>query len=107
MKCAELKERNYQFKTNINMKTKTSILAPIKAFFILLVSCCLFSCTENGSGNAVTGQTNYSIEIIDGCEYLKRYEGYNSGYSFSHKGDCKNPIHYKVIHDTVYVVRSK
>lgn len=38
MKSAELKELNYQFKTNINMKTKTSILALTKAFFILLVS---------------------------------------------------------------------
>ena len=43
MKSADLKELNYQFKTNINMKTKTSILAVTKAFFILLVMCCLFS----------------------------------------------------------------
>jgi len=47
MKSAELKERNYQFKINNNMKTKTSILALTKAFFILLVMCCFFSCTEN------------------------------------------------------------
>ena len=87
------------------MKPKTSILALTKVFFILFVSCCLFSCIEDG--NAVTGGTTYSTEIIDGCEYLKRYEGYNSGYSFSHKGNCKNPIHYKVIHDTIYVVRVK
>ena len=37
---AVLNERNYQFKTNIIMKTKTSILAVTKAFFILLVMCC-------------------------------------------------------------------
>ncbi len=43
MKRAVLNERNYQFKTNIIMKTKTSILAVTKAFFILLVMCCLFS----------------------------------------------------------------
>lgn len=29
------------------MKTKTSILAAIKAFFILLVSCCLFTSCKN------------------------------------------------------------
>lgn len=40
MKSAEYKEQNYQFKTNINMKTKTSILALTKAFFILLFMCC-------------------------------------------------------------------
>jgi len=40
IKSADNKELNYQFKTNINMKTKTSILALTKAFFILLVICC-------------------------------------------------------------------
>lgn len=50
MKSAELNELNYQFKTNVNMKTKTSILALTKAFFILLVSCCLFiSCDDAGT----------------------------------------------------------
>lgn len=33
------------------MKTKTSILAVTKAFFILLVSCCLFSCSLPTSDN--------------------------------------------------------
>jgi hypothetical protein len=46
MKSAVLNKLNYQFKTNIIMKTKTSILALTKAFFILLVMCCLFSCTN-------------------------------------------------------------
>jgi predicted small secreted protein len=47
MKSAKLKELSYKFKTNINMKTKTSILATIKAFFILLVSCCLLTSCQN------------------------------------------------------------
>jgi uncharacterized membrane protein len=47
MKSAELKGLSYKFKTNINMKTKTSILAAIKAFFILLVSCCLLTSCQN------------------------------------------------------------
>lgn len=85
-----------------HMKTKTSILLLTKVFFIMIVSYCLLSCSENG-GHALTGETTYSIEIIDGCEYIKRYEGYNQGYTFSHKGDCKNPIHYNIIHDTIYV----
>lgn len=46
MKSADYKEQNYQFKTKVNMKTKNSILAATKAFFILLVSCCLFSCNQ-------------------------------------------------------------
>ena len=47
MKSAELNEQNYQFKTKVNMKTKTSILTLTKAFFILLVSCCFFSCEKS------------------------------------------------------------
>ena len=47
MKSADYKEQNYQFKTNINMKTKISILALTKAFFILLVSgMCFISCSK-------------------------------------------------------------
>lgn len=38
MKSAVFKEQNYQLKHKINMKTKPSILARFKAFFILLVS---------------------------------------------------------------------
>jgi hypothetical protein len=85
---------------SFNMKTK--ILIVTKMFFMLLISCCLFSCTQK-EGNSIKGDTNYSVVIIDGCEYLRKYEGYHSGYSFSHKGNCKNPIHYKVIYDTVHV----
>lgn len=48
MKSTDYKELNYQFKTNINMKTKTSILVATKAFFILLVMCCLFSSCADG-----------------------------------------------------------
>ena len=49
MKSADYKELNYQFKTKVNMKTKTSILALTKAFSILLVMCCLFSSCSDGS----------------------------------------------------------
>lgn len=99
MKSVEYRGQNYQFKTNINMKTKTSILAVTKAFFILLVMCCLFSCNNE--------KANSEIEIreIEGCEYIVSKNGV--GDVLSHKGNCKNPIHYKVIHDTIYVVKAK
>lgn len=73
-----------------------------KLSIMLYLILILFACTNNGTGNAVTGETEYSTIIIDNCEYLKKYEGYQRGYSFSHKGNCKNPIHYKIIHDTIY-----
>ena len=44
MKSFYNKENNYQFKTNIIMKMKTSILPLTEVFFILLFSCSLFSC---------------------------------------------------------------
>ena len=47
MKSADYKEQNYKFKTKLNMKTKASILAVTKAFFILLVSCCLLTSCQN------------------------------------------------------------
>jgi hypothetical protein len=51
MKSAVFKTQIYQFKTNIIMKTKTSNLALTKAFFILLVMCCFFSCSSNFGHN--------------------------------------------------------
>ena len=62
MKSADNKELNYQFKTNINMKTKTSILAVTKAFFILLVSCCLFSCGNEQP--VLNGKTPFVVTEI-------------------------------------------
>lgn len=73
------------------MKTKTSILALTKAFFILLVMCC-FSCSndknnDNISINRLTDGQKYRIEVIDSCEYIGHYSGY--GYYLTHKGNCK------------------
>jgi precorrin-2 methylase len=99
MKSAELNERNYQFKTNIIMKTKTSILALTKAFFILLVMCCFFSCEQSQevkdniarrkvfeNSETVNG---YKISVIeyDSCEYLISGSGYSQ--MMTHKGNCK------------------
>jgi len=94
MKSAVLKKRNYKFKTKVNMKVKTSILALTKAFFILLVMCCLFSCNnceklpiptrpliiieiqslEQGVGNYV-----YKYKLIDKNSYVF-YQTESSGF---------------------------
>ena len=39
--------QNFKLKNKLDMKTKTSILALTKAFFILLVSCCLLTSCQN------------------------------------------------------------
>lgn len=41
--------------------------------------------------NVDTLETEYSIYIIDGCEYIIFYGG--SSTWGSHKGNCSNPIH--------------
>lgn len=43
-----------------------------------------------------------SIEIIDGCEYIKTTTyGDGTSQSLAHKGNCRNPIHNnKIIVDT-------
>ena len=90
MKSADYKERNYQFKINVNMKTKTSILALTKAFFILLVMCCFFSCSPAGSGNDTKPEETYAIKVIDSCEYIYVSRRPWSGeFSLTHKGNCK------------------
>ena len=90
MKSAELNERNYQFKTSISMKTKTSILAVTKAFFILLVMCCFFSCSPAGSENDTKVKETYEIKVIDSCEYIYvSRRPWSSEFSLTHKGNCK------------------
>lgn len=51
---------------------KKSILV-ITTLLVLL----LFSCDDNG--NFISGEKNYSIQIIDDCEYIRKYNGYNMG----------------------------
>jgi hypothetical protein len=46
---------------------------------------------EVGVYNVDTLNSNYSIYIIDSCEYIVFYGG--SSTWGSHKGNCKNPIH--------------
>ena len=91
MKSAVIKGHNYQFKTNFNMRTKTSFLAVTKAFFILLVMCCFSSCdTPQGTSEEKTDK-GYTIKTIDSCEYIEYDYGIfdQRVYSLTHKGNCK------------------
>ena len=59
MKSTVFKEQNYQFKTKVNMKTKTSILAVTKVFFILL------SCSHRKNGEIVRDKDGNYYELTD------------------------------------------
>ena len=67
--------------------------------FTLLTVIFLSSCEENDAANVST-----EIQIIDDCEYIVSKNGY--GDVATHKGNCNNPIHYEVIHDTIYVIET-
>ena len=93
MKSVEYNELNYQFKTKFNMKTKTSILALTKAFFILLVMCCFSSCAESNVETKTTDIqvgsyiTKIKVVEIDSCEYL--WGDWGNATVLTHKGNCK------------------
>lgn len=40
------------------------------------------------------GLLNQSVIQIDGCEYFRYETSYGYG-NITHKGNCKNPIHYQ------------
>lgn len=79
------------------MKTKTSIFTVNKAFFILLVMSCFFSCSVSTNENKKATASNiddnvvknYGIQIltIDSCEYVWVKKGRGAG--LTHKGNCK------------------
>jgi hypothetical protein len=53
-----------------------------------MVSCSVQGGTENGSIG------DYSIKVIDGCEYIELDMGLGNTrvYSLTHKGNCNNHI---------------
>ena len=70
----------------------------IVVIILLCIMTLLVGCTsrekqkEVGVYNVDTlSHTNYSIYIIDSCEYIIFYGG--SSTWGSHKGNCSNPIH--------------
>jgi uncharacterized membrane protein len=69
----------------------------IIVIFSLCIMTLMVGCSERqkqkevGVYNVDTLNSNYSIYIIDSCEYIVFYGG--SSTWGSHKGNCKNPIH--------------
>ena len=69
----------------------------MKIFFIIVF---IFTMSMIGCDSAVKEVNDsygfdYSIVIIDGCEYIKvdRTALQSRVFSLTHKGNCKNPIH--------------
>lgn len=65
----------------------------------LLVILCLaaVSCKQqdpNAVKHSSIGMADINTYIIDSCEYIGDLVGDTRGYFLTHKGNCKNPIHY-------------
>lgn len=66
------------------------ILLPL-TFAICLMAGCAASTDEIEKYQ----RTQFKQITIDGCEYIYRDDGYKSGSTICHKGNCNNPIHKK------------
>ena len=81
----------------------------IKGLAILTIAIVLLSgCGGGNSGTCFFSGRSYEIDRayyklyeVDGCEYFVS----SSSTIIAHKGDCKNPLHQMVIHDTVWMER--
>lgn len=66
--------------------------------YLIILSLFLLSCSRN-IGTDVESADGYKIAVIDSCEYIvvENDIKINNNYSFAitHKGNCKNRIHYK------------
>ena len=65
---------------NLNFIAKAAVVG------YMLVAVLFSGC---GNGEKSINGVKYETEIIDSCEYIVRYNGYQKGYLFSHKGNCK------------------
>jgi len=91
----------------------------MKCLITIIILLAVFACDPNGTigtqyssadstivklKNNNTGFKEYTIITIEGCEYFI-YKDHFGDLMIEHKGNCKNPIHYQVKHDTIYVLR--
>lgn len=77
------------------MNKYEAILLTCFLFLAGMIASLNFGCAPERTPATVTdsfGET-YEVIVIEGCEYL-RMRTSNGYYVLTHKGNCKNPIHY-------------
>ena len=71
------------------MKSKNLIFLLMVALFTTV----FYSCKEKGSikPDGMRGAKNYTVKVIDGCEYIECDYGVMDQrvYSLTHKGNCE------------------
>ena len=86
------KNENLILKINIIMKTKMSNYRNCFALaYVLLVAVSFVGCTSPKGESSVDTGKDYSIKVIDSCEYIECDYGMfdQRVYSLTHKGNCK------------------
>jgi hypothetical protein len=66
----------------------------MKKTLLVVILVVLFGCTEKDDQQRV-GDSYIYYYHIDGCDYLGKLNGEPRNFFLTHKGNCKNPIHYK------------
>jgi hypothetical protein len=66
----------------------------MKKTLLVVILVVLFGCTEKDDQLRV-GDSYIYYYHIDGCDYLGKLKGSPRNFFLTHKGNCKNPIHYK------------
>ena len=73
------------------MKMKIKITAII--LIVIMIGCTMSNVEKKSTDYiVVTGLAPLSVITIDRCEYL--YGPWKTATVLTHKGNCKNPIHY-------------
>ena len=72
------------------MKSKKPIYY-IAFVYVLLLSIIFCGCQNKKTSQNIRQEEigEYTIVVIDSCEYIERYKGHYWGFNFSHKGNCK------------------
>jgi len=68
---------------------------PLMLWVAAFISYMAIACTMQQPQEEIPDSA-YTIRTIDGCEYIEveRGVGDTRTYSLTHKGNCRNPIHY-------------
>lgn len=61
--------------------------------YLLLIALLCVGCAPEGSRRVDSTDGEVRIVIVEDCEYLRTTV--YAGWVYTHKGNCKNPIHLK------------
>lgn len=75
----------------------------MKSLLLIAFSCFLFvSCSDTqADAQRKVDSFNYNTVTLEGCDYY--FIPNTDGSIITHKGNCRNPIHKQISHDTIKI----